>query len=218
MFYNAEQYNFQYITDADPVVSLKTVADQVQPEVLITVRVNILKGDLVEMVGKNNLKKLKTALHDGMNATVLYLWQNDIEEVRTGRFYMVKNVRVKGRWAKVLNQLRHRTPNLQKKHTPPNNVVLNDKVSKQALHKENSFTVTSKKIRSLQLSRYKSCVHCNKRLLLGLEAKIIKCDCCSHQMRQSDCENVLSLDIIIETDKEFITLTASENALCAVIF
>lgn len=53
------EYNFQYIPDAGPVVSLKTVTDQVQPEVLITVRGKILKGDRVEMVGKNNLKTLR---------------------------------------------------------------------------------------------------------------------------------------------------------------
>ena len=68
-------------------------------------------------------------------------------------------------------------------------------VALQMLEEPNETTLLVPSIRSVEISKYHTCINCNRKLSQGMHTKIIKCTCCSRRMRLAGCNMGVSCQI-----------------------
>ena len=213
------EYNFQYVPDKTVITSLKVIEDELEPGVLVTVKGKIVTATQIETIGKNKLKLLKSGINDGTSVMMLLLWQNDIETVVSGSVYTIDKVRVKQEGSRtVISTTPSSTFSINKDDWDLD--ALDETATKKVLSDSNDDqTITVDNIKTVDVSRYKCCIHCNKKLqnILQCESKIVKCDRCLHRMRAENCHTAISVNLTVHVNNEEILLTIFHDVLKSIL-
>ena len=174
------QYNFQYIPDEEPtLVSLNEAKEKIEPGAMVRVKRKIKKGSTVESVGNRGLRMLKSTITDGAATMFLTLWEKEIDsdmidDVRVSFSYMTKTLTTTQKSVFFL---------LEDDHMEE----VEESVALQMFEEPNETTLLVPSIRSVEVSKYHTCIHCNRKLSQGMRTKIVKCMRCSHRMGLADC-------------------------------
>ena len=88
-----------------------------------------------------------------------------------------------------------------------------ESVALQMLEEPNQTTLLVPSIRSVEVTKYHTCIHCNRKLSQGMRTKIVKCKRCSHRMRLADCDMDVSCQIAVQIDDSETQLTIFSNVL-----
>lgn len=196
--------HYQYQPSAaSQKISLKTVLDSVEPNQIVgQVEGKITKdGDQVHIKGASNLRMMNSVINDSTQMVNLSLWEQDIDQVVSGRVYRVSNVRVRlFNGTKLLTSTRNSTFE-----------EINDETEAKKLL-DDLNDLKSMVVQSIQqienIDRFLKCLHCNKKLQTSITGKIIACDSCHHRMRVADCPKSISVRLtMLREDHTAISLT-----------
>ena len=206
------QYNFQYIPDEEPtLVSLNEVKEKIEPGAMVHVKGKIKKGSTVESVGNRGLRMLKSTITDGAATMFLTLWVKEIDSVQDSKVYMIDDVRVS------FSYMTKTLPTTQKSvfFLLEDDEVeeVEESVALQMLEEPNETTLLVPSISSVEVSKYHTCIHCNRKLSQGMCTKIVKCMRCSHRMHLADCNMDVSCQIAVQVDNSETQLTIFSNVL-----
>jgi DNA-directed RNA polymerase subunit RPC12/RpoP len=69
-------------------------------------------------------------------------------------------------------------------------------------------TLEVKKIRSVELDKHKSCVHCSAKFPPGIETNVVKCLRCGHRMLFDACQQVVACCITVSSGEMIVTLVS----------
>lgn len=181
------EYSFQYIADKQPeIVSLHEVKENIPAGEKVAVKGRIKKGSNVQLVGARNLRMLKSAIFDGTSTLFLTLWENEIDSVSDDRLYILSNVNVK--MNDLVKTLSTTQQTIFSEVCDDDMEGLDDSVAIQMLERSDETVVLVEAFTSVDVDKYRCCVHCSKKLTPGLETKIVKCTRCFRRMRLQDCE------------------------------
>ena len=69
-------------------------------------------------------------------------------------------------------------------------------------------TLEVKKIRSVELDKHKSCVHCSAKFPPDIETNVVKCLRCGHRMLFDACQQVVACCITVSSRETIVTLVS----------
>jgi CheY-like chemotaxis protein len=154
---------------------------------------------------------LKSAITDGTSTLFITLWENEIDSVLDSKVYIIDDVKVNFSYvAKALTTTQKSVFSLV---DGDDMEEVNDSVALQMLEEPSETTLLVSSIRSVEVSKYHTCIHCNKKLPQGLRTKIVKCMRCPRRMRLPDCNVDVSCQIYVEVDDSETQLTVFSDVL-----
>lgn len=155
----------------------------------------VYKDSEPQIVGASKLKKSNCYIADRTTWLKLIVWENNIEVVNVEEVYSFKQVRLHrdGQTA-VLNTT---VDTVIEKKLDPN---LKQLVVEGATPEEESeLNIKVDSIYSIEeLSRFKQCLHCNKKIKQVTASAIVKCDRCGHVVRNSFCKENLMVKFLVQ--------------------
>lgn len=158
----------------------------------------VFKEEEVEVVGSMKLKKSHCYIADESCSMKLILWQSHIEKVSLGDVYTFRNLRVrecneeKG-W--VLNTTVDTLIEENGAAKLANVIVQN--FAKEATAKLAVMKVDS--VHSIaELSRFKQCCYCSRKIKQDSCNFTVKCYQCSHIMRSKSCKVAVVVKFLVE--------------------
>ena len=167
----------------------------------------IKKGSTVESVGDRGLRLLKSTITDGTATVFLRLWKKEIDSVQDSKVYMI-DVRVSFSYmTKTLATMQKSLFFLLEFNDMEE---VEESVALQMLEEPNETTLLVPSIRSVEVSKYHTCIHCHRKLSQGMRAKIVKCMRCSRRMRLADCNMDISSQIAVQVDDSETQLVLAE--------
>ena len=210
------EYSFQYIPDQQPeIVSLDEVRRTVEIGEKVTVKGRIKKGGKTELVGARKLQMLKSVIFDGTDNLYLTLWENEITSVSEGTVYVISNVNVR------MNEL------VKMLSTTPQTIFsevdddvleeLDDSVAIHLLEESDDSIVLAQAFQSVDVDKYRCCIHCSKKLTPGLETKVVKCTRCYRRMRLQDCKLNVSCRVTLNDNENDLELSMFEEVLSTLL-
>lgn len=191
------EYNFQFTdiqkTDNSTLQSmLQNAADM--DIVDVTAKV-VYKDSEPQIVGASKLKKSNCYIADQTTRLKLIVWENNIEVVNVEEVYSFKQVRLHrdGQTA-VLNTT---VDTVIEKKLDPNLKQL--VVEGTTPEEESELNIKVDSIYSIEeLSRFKQCLHYNKKIKQVTASAIVKCDRCGHVVRNSFCKENLMVKFLVQ--------------------
>ncbi|CAB4005005.1 Hypothetical predicted protein [Paramuricea clavata] len=206
------QYNFQYIPDEESrLVPLKEVKEKIEAGEKIRVKGKIKKGSKVESVGNRGLRMLKSTITDGTSTMFLTIWESEIDAIQDSKVYIIDDVKVNFSYVtKTLTTTKNSVFTLV---DDDDMEEVEESVALQMLEEPSETTLFVQSIRSVEVNKYHTCNHCNKKLSEGLRTKIVKCMRCSHRMRLADCNIDVSCQLTVQEDDSEIQLTIFSDVL-----
>ena len=218
---NALEYDFQHRDFDNSATCLKSVAEKAVDMDVVNITAKVIsKESEATVVGASNLKKSECYIADESCTMKLILWEKNIEEVSVGEVYVFKSIRVRGEEAesKVLNTTMETVieekVDSELKHLVVSEIPLPDSTSANS-------TLNVDLIHSVEeLSRFKQCSHCSKKIIQDTCSLIVKCDHCGHVVRSSSCKvNVIvkftveKSDVPKDSDDKFLRFVMFKEVL-----
>ena len=85
--------------------------------------------------------------------------------------------------------------------------VLDDSVAIQMLKESDDSIVQAQAFQSVDVDKYRCCVHCSKKLTPGLETKVVKCTRCYRRMHLQDCKLNVSCRVTMNDNENHLELS-----------
>ena len=205
---SSSEYNFQYQQMCYPLFhSLRAVVDSTAEMDLTSCCGKIVfKGKDVETVSAANLKKVDCYIADETAMLKLILWEEHIQTTSVGEVYTFQNVRIRensdeknGRLINTTLQTTiFKTDNLTlERRDAFDNIPLLEVDPKAP----QCMQLNVKRIDSIEeLSRFKQCRKCLKKIQQDDSSKITKCDHCGNIFRSSSCQVVTLVKFLVENN------------------
>ena len=207
---NSSEYDFQHQDLDNNAKCLKTVAEDAVDMDVVNIKAKVIcKESEPTVVGASNLRKSECYIADESSTIKLVLWEKNIEDVSVGEVYVFKNIRVRGEQAetKVLNTtvdtVIERTVDSELQQLVVNDIPSHDTCANSKLKVDLIHSVQ-------ELSCFKQCSHCSKKIIQDTCGSIVKCDHCGHVVRSSSCKvnvivkfTVAKSDVADDSDDKF---------------
>ena len=179
----------------------------------------VYKDKESQIVGSMKLKKSTCYIADETANSKLILWENNIDDVDVGEVYCFNQIRLRrDKETVVLNSTRD-TVITKKLDSDLTNLV-----SESITPRDESIELSLKVdyIYSIQeLSRFKQCLHCQKKIQQVTASAIVKCDHCGHVLRNSVCKENLMVKFLVkksyESDADFDHFVVFHKVLAQII-
>ena len=214
---SANEYNFQYIPNDNAsgvpeITALSAVQSEIETGTIVNVKGKIKKGQNVKVVGKNHLKMLKCAICDVSGVLQITFWEDEIEQIKDGVVYKITNASVRNR-----DNIKSVTTTRNSAFVEVNDVDLNEideSAASQSLDQCAEDTILQVgKIRSVELHKHRSCVHCSAKFPPGIETNVVKCLWCGHRMLFDSCQQVVACRMTVTSAETTLTLTCFSEVL-----
>ena len=185
------EYNFQFLETYNSNTStlqliLQNALDMDMIDVIAKV---VYKDKEPQIVGSTKLKKATCYIADETANSKLIVWQNNIDDVDVGEVYSFNQLRLRRGEETVVLHSNTDTVITKKLDSNLTNLVT-ENITPSDESMELSLKVNS--IYSIQeLSRFKQCVHCQKKIQQVTASAIVQCDHCGHVLRNSVCKENL---------------------------
>ena len=139
-------------------------------------------------------------------------WEDEIERIRDGVVYKITNVSVRSR-----DQIKSETTTRNSAFIEVDDVDLNEidkNAASQSLDQPVEDTILQvKKMRSVELDKHRSCVHCSAKFPPTIETNIVKCLRCGHRMLFDACQHVVACCMAVPSAEKILTLTCFSEVL-----
>lgn len=210
---NSSEYDFQFQdTTVKGKNNLKTVLESSADMEMVDVVAKVVYKDAqFRQVGSAKLKRSECIIGDESSNVKLVLWEGDIEKVNVGEVYAFGNVRIRDdgmmEGKKLLNTTKDTSIEKQNEHPLKNLATTAEKLTETTTMSFGNETLTVRFIHSVEeLTRYKVCCDCKRKIQQDTGRAIVKCDSCGHVMRSISCSSNLlckfSVKKVLEKNSE----------------
>ena len=215
------EYNFQFVESYNSnTLTLQSILQNALDMDMIDIIAKVVYKDKEsQIVGSMKLKKSTCYTADETANSKLILWENNIDDVDVGEVYCFNQIRLRrDKETVVLNSTRDTV--ITKKLDSDLTNLVSESITPRDESMELSLKVDY--IYSIQeLSRFKQCLHCQKKIQQVTASAIVKCDHCGHVLRNSVCKENLIVKFLVkksyESDADFDHFVVFHKVLAQII-
>ena len=215
------EYNFQLVESYNSnTLTLQSILQNgLDMDMIDVIAKVIYKDKESQIVGSMKLKKSTCYIADETANSKLILWENNIDDVDVGEVYCFNQIRLRrDKETVVLNSTRDTV--ITKKLDSDLTNLVSESITPRDESMELSLKVDY--IYSIQeLSRFKQCLHCQKKIQQVTASAIVKCDHCGHVLRNSVCKENLMVKFLVkksyESDADFDHFVVFHKVLAQII-
>ena len=196
------EYNFQFVESYNSnTLTLQSILQNALDMDMIDVIAKVVYKDKEsQIVGSMKLKKSTCYIADETANSKLILWENNIDDVDVGEVYCFNQIRLRRDKETVVLNSTTDTVITKKLDSDLTNLV-SENITPSDESMELSLKVDY--IYSIQeLSRFKQCLHCQKKIQQVTASAIVKCDHCGHVLRNSVCKENLMVKFLVKKSDE----------------
>ena len=215
------EYNFQFVESYNSnTLTLQSILQNALDMDMIDVIAKVVYKDKEsQIVGSMKLKKSTCYTADETANSKLILWENNIDDVDVGEVYCFNQIRLRRDKETVVLNSTTDTVITKKLDSDLTNLV-SENITPSDESMELSLKVDY--IYSIQeLSRFKQCLHCQKKIQQVTASAIVKCDHCGHVLRNSVCKENLMVKFLVkksyESDADFDHFVVFHKVLAQII-
>ena len=196
------EYNFQFVESYNSnTLTLQSILQNgLDMDMIDVIAKVVYKDKESQIVGSMKLKKSTCYIADETANSKLILWENNIDDVDVGEVYCFNQIRLRrDKETVVLNSTPHTV--ITKKLDSDLTNLVSENITPSDESMELSLKVNY--IYSIQeLSRFKQCLHCQKKIQQVTASAIVKCDHCGHVLRNSVCKENLMVKFLVKKSDE----------------
>ena len=193
------EYNFQF-TDIQKTgnSTLQSMLQNAADMDIVDVTAKVVyKDNEPQIVGASKLKKSNCHIADQTTQLKLILWENNIDEVNVEEVYSFKQLRLRRDGQTTVLNTTVDTVIEKKLDSNLQQLVVEGATPEE----ESELNIKVDSIYSIEeLSRFKQCLHCNKKIKQVTASTIVKCDHCGHVVRNSLCKENLMVKFLVQTN------------------
>ena len=215
------EYNFQFVESYNSnTLTLQSILQNALDMDMIDIIAKVVYKDKEsQIVGSMKPKKSTCYTADETANSKLILWENNIDDVDVGEVYCFNQIRLRRDKETVVLNSTTDTVITKKLDSDLTNLVL-ESITPRDESMELSLKVDY--IYSIQeLSRFKQCLHCQKKIQQVTASAIVKCDHCGHVLRNSVCKENLMVKFLVkksyESDADFDHFVVFHKVLAQII-
>ena len=197
------EYNFQFTESHDTnYLTLRLMLDNAGDMDMVDVIGKLVyKDNEIVTVGASKLKKTNCYIADETASIKLILWESKIEEVKVEEVYMFKQVRLcRDGCTAQLNTTVDTVIERKVDHNLKEELVV-ENITPEKDIADAELEMKVETIHSIgEFSRFKQCVHCNKKISQIISSATVKCDHCGHIRRSASCKGNLMIKFLVENN------------------